>query len=75
MKTTVTKPSADGETAIRLEAQQTGSPRTPTCGRGAHLAADVQALVSDQCPRCSGTGPQCLVDLLYQEAFPSTETH
>jgi hypothetical protein len=55
--------------------QQTDAPQAPVCGRGAQLAADIKTVVSSQCARCAGTGPQCLIELIYAEALPSTLAH
>jgi hypothetical protein len=46
-----------------------------TCGRGDHLAPDVAQIVRAQCPRCTGTGTACMLDLVYAEAFPSRSSH
>ena len=45
----------------------------PACGRAQDLAGDVVGEVMQACPRCTGTGPDCLIDLMYAEAFPSRQ--
>ncbi|MBK1696066.1 hypothetical protein [Rhodovibrio salinarum] len=47
----------------------------PACGRVQDLASDVVGEVMRACPRCTGTGPDCLIDLMYAEAFPSQKRH
>ena len=47
----------------------------PACGRVQDLARDVVSEVAQACPRCTGTGPDCLIDLMYAEAFPSRQQH
>jgi hypothetical protein len=47
----------------------------PACGRVQDLARDVVSEVTQACPRCTGTGPDCLIDLMYAEAFPSRQQH
>ena len=47
----------------------------PACGRVKELAGDVVGDVMQACPRCTGTGTACLIDLMYAEAFPSRERH
>lgn len=47
----------------------------PACGRVQDLAGDVVGEVTRVCPRCTGTGPDCLIDLMYAEAFPSRQRH
>ena len=46
---------------------------TPVCGQVRDLAGDVVSEVMQACPRCTGTGPDCLIDLMYAEAFPSRQ--
>ena len=48
---------------------------TPACGRVQDLAGDVVGEVMQACPRCTGSGPDCLIDLMYAEAFPSRQWH
>ncbi|MDZ7713507.1 MAG: hypothetical protein U5L06_10520 [Rhodovibrio sp.] len=47
----------------------------PACGRVQELAGDVVGEVMRACPRCTGSGPDCLIDLMYAEAFPSRQSH
>jgi hypothetical protein len=48
---------------------------SPACGRVQDLAGDVVGEVMQACPRCTGSGPDCLIDLMYAEAFPSRQRH
>lgn len=48
---------------------------SPACGRTDELAPDVTSEVAGVCPRCTGTGQTCLIDLMYAEAFPSQRRH
>ncbi|MBK1670750.1 hypothetical protein CKO28_22285 [Rhodovibrio sodomensis] len=56
-------------------APASGQAGAPACGRVQDLAGDVVAEVTRACPRCAGTGPDCLIDLMYAEAFPSLRSH
>ena len=47
----------------------------PACGRVQELAGDVVGEVMRACPRCTGSGSDCLIDLMYAEAFPSQQSH
>ncbi len=48
---------------------------TPACGRIQDLAGDVMGEVTRACPRCTGGGTACLIDLMYAEAFPNHHRH
>jgi hypothetical protein len=65
----------------RDDPSQGETPRTPmttgapACGRVQELAGDVVGEVMQACPRCTGSGTDCLIDLMYAEAFPSQQRH